>query len=211
MNNLIYRKLEKRDYPDIMEMIDNAWHFDKYTDKPKSKEHMLKAFMRGVLLAQNYNLIAELDGKAVGIICGKIPKLRGFLKNIKHLPSAVYHALCLNFGRDQRRILLGFKDMQMVYARLLKETKTKFGGELEFFVVHSKSQGLGVGKKLLNEYLQYCKEHDVKNIYLYTDVNCNYGFYEHHGFVRQGTLPVTFELYNGKLTYDNFIYSTEVR
>lgn len=55
MSKVIYRPLEKRDYPDIMEMIDNAWTLDKYADNAKSKDHMLKGFMHGRLLQNSSN------------------------------------------------------------------------------------------------------------------------------------------------------------
>jgi ribosomal protein S18 acetylase RimI-like enzyme len=210
INNIIYRGLQKKDYPEILEMIDRTWNFDKYTDNRAIKAHMLKAYMRGVMIVQNYTQIADLDGKAVGLLFGKIPKLNGFMKNCVHILPAVYHALCLIFGKQQRRVLKWFKDLQAVYARLRKETKTSFDGELEFFVVSQQCQGLDVGKQLLNNYLRHCESHGVRNIYVYTDANSNFGFYDHQGFVRRGCLPVSFELYSGKLEYDNFIYTREI-
>ncbi|MDM7988350.1 MAG: GNAT family N-acetyltransferase [Smithella sp.] len=209
-NHIIYRVLRKKDYPGILEMIDSTWNFDKYTADRSTKTHMLKAYMRAVMIVQNYTQVAELDGKAIGLLFGKIPKLKGFMKNWVHIPPAVYHTLCLIFGKQQRRVLKGFKDLQAVYARLRKETKMRFDGELEFFVVNHQYQGLDVGKQLLNNYLQYCERHGVKNIYVYTDANSNFGFYDHHGFVRRGCLPASFELYSGKLEYDNFIYTREI-
>lgn len=206
MSNLIYRNLEKRDYADVMEMIDNAWHLDKYADNPKSKAHMLNAFMRGTLIMKNYDQVAEMDGKVVGLLFGKVPKLKGFMKNAVHVPAAVFHALCLNFGKMERNVLVHMQNIQKAYAQLRKNTGIHFDAELEFFVVHEKSRGHGVGKRLLENYLSFCETHGVKNLYLYTDDNCNFGFYDHNGFTRAGALPVSVELHGGKLEYNNYIY-----
>lgn len=206
MSKVIYRPLEKRDYPDIMEMIDNAWTLDKYADNPKSKDHMLKAFMHGSMILQNYTQIAELDGKAVGLLFGKVPKLKGYLKNAGHVPVALYHVLCLNFGKANRRVLLGMSNVQKSWARLRDDAGIPFDAELEFFIVHENSRGHGVGKTLLNNYLEFCKKNAVKNLYLYTDDNCNFGFYDHNGFRRAGSAPVCVELPGGKMEYNNYLY-----
>lgn len=206
MSNLIYRNLEKRDYADVMEMIDNAWHLDKYADNRRSKAHMLHAFMRAVLMMKNYDQVAEMDGKVVGLLFGKVPKLKGFLKNAVHVPAALFHALCLCFGKAERNVLAHMQNVQTIYAQLRRKTGIRFDAELEFFVVHERSRGYGVGKKLLENYLAFCGNHGVKNLYLYTDDNCNFGFYDHNGFTRAGTSPVSVQLHGGKLEYNNYIY-----
>lgn len=210
MCEIIYRTLQKGDYDDIKELIDDAWHFDKYSDTPKTKKHILNAFMKGAMINQNYNQVAVKDGKVIGLLFGKIPQNKGFLKNIKYIPSAIYHSLHLNFGKFRRKMAKGFMNLQKVYIELLKETKIDFQAELEFFIVHSKAQGHGIGKKLLLDYEEYCKKSGVKNMYVYTDVNCNFGFYDYNGFIRQGSKPVTFELVTGDFTFDVYIYSKEL-
>ncbi|MES9702094.1 GNAT family N-acetyltransferase, partial [Bacillus toyonensis] len=44
------------------------------------------------------------------------------------------------------------------------------------------SRGLGVGKSLMNYLFQYMTDEDVTSLYLYTDNNCNYGFYDKQNF-----------------------------
>ena len=210
MNNITYRQLRKCDYNDIMGLIDDAWNIDRYINKPKSKKHLLNAFMRATMLAQNYTEVAVLDGEVVGLLFGKIPKLKGFWKNIRHIVPAVYHSLCLNFRKYDRNVLKGFVDMQNVYAKLLENIGEVYESELEFFIVNSKCQGLGVGKTLLNNYLDYCRDKGIKNQYVYTDVNCNYGFYDHNGYTRSGTMKTAFDLYSGKFEFDVFIYTRKL-
>ena len=211
MDKIVYREVDKRDYGDLKKLINDAWHFEKYINKPKSVQHMLNANMRLALLSQNYTQVAELNGEVVGYLYGRVDGKSIPLKNLVHIPHILYHGASLFFkSRHERNLIRGFLNMIKVYMKLLKNTKSNYDGELVFFVVSSKCRGKGIGKKLLNNYLDYCRRHSVKNIYVYTDVNCNYGFYDFNGFTPRGTMPVSFDLYSGDFTFDVFIYDRNV-
>lgn len=57
-----------------------------------------------------------------------------------------------------------------------------FDGELVFLAVSSACRGLGVGKTLVNNLMNYFEIEAVHSIYLYTDTKCNYRFYDSQGF-----------------------------
>ncbi|MEE8807529.1 MAG: GNAT family N-acetyltransferase [Lactimicrobium sp.] len=64
-------------------------------------------------------------------------------------------------------------------------------GEIRFLAANPDSKVKGVGTFLLNE-LTRIKQ--GKEIYLYTDTNCTYQFYEHRGFERIGEQSIVLEL-----------------
>ena len=68
--------------------------------------------------------------------------------------------------------------------KLLKQVQTNFDCELAFFVVDANQQGLGIGKKLYKQFLNYMASEDLNTFYLFTDTTCNYAFYEHQGLDR---------------------------
>ena len=208
MENIKFRSIKKSDFKDIKELINDAWAFDNYTKNTDSLLHLLSAFMRTALLNQNYNEVAVINGKVAGLICGKFTALGGFWKNIPHIPSLLYHGLLLSVkSNNERRLIKGFYEVHKSYEKLLSESKESFDGELEFFIVHSKYKGLGIGKQLFYNFTEYCKKNSVRNIYLFTDIKCNYGFYDHNGFTKQGAAPVEIDLYNDKLQFDVYMYS----
>lgn len=211
MSNIIFREVDKRDYSDLKVLINDAWHFENYINNPKSVEHMLNVNMHMALLSQNYTQVAELNGEVVGFLYGRVAGQRIPLKNLIHLPYILFHGACLLLkSHHERNLIRGFFNLIKVYMKLLKNTKTEYDGELVFFVVNSKCRGKGIGKQLLNNYLDYCRQNSVKNIYVYTDVNCNYGFYDFNGFTPKGCLPVSFDLYSGQFTFDVFVYDRDV-
>lgn len=211
MEKVKYRKLQKNDYKQIIKLIDDAWNFDKFIDNKKSKEHMLKGFMRTALSNQNYTQIAEVDGEAVGLLFGRIPKSKGRAKSLKSMPIALYHGIYLFIkGKNERKMLQDFGKMIVAYEKLRKNTGKKFDAEIVLFIVNSKCRGLGIGKELINNYLDYCNKQKVKSLYVMTDTNCNYGFYDHMGFTKEGSQKVTFDLYSGAMEFDVFIYTMDL-
>ena len=43
-------------------------------------------------------------------------------------------------------------------------------------------RGNGIGKKLMNRFIDYAKQNNAKSVYLITDENCNWKFYQIVGF-----------------------------
>ncbi len=211
MNDILFREVNKHDYNDLKVLINDAWHFEKYTNNPNSVKHILNANMHTALLTQNYTQVAELNGEVVGFLYGRVDGRSIPLKNLTHLPYILFHGACLLLkSRHERNLVRGFFNLIKVYTKLLQNTKSEYDGELVFFVVSSKCRGKGIGKQLLNNYLDYCRQNSVKNIYVYTDENCNYGFYDFNGFTPKGRLPVSFDLHSGEFTFDVFIYDREI-
>lgn len=82
---------------------------------------------------------------------------------------------------------IGFGAESSVYDQvndeMLKDLKKQFNldGELSLFAVDPNANGKGIGTKLLSE---LSRRYSGKHVYLYTDSNCTYQFYEHRGFIR---------------------------
>lgn len=76
-------------------------------------------------------------------------------------------------------------------------------GEICFLAADPTIQGKGIGSMLLKE-LE--KREKGKLIYLYTDDNCTYQFYERKGFERSEEQKITMEL-GGKLFHSPVCYT----
>ena len=209
MKEIMFRPLKKSDFPQIRIIMEDAWDLGQYFKEDKSKVFLINAFMHMVFIAPNYVEVVEYNDEVVGFLCGRINKCKKRI-NYRHLIASLYNAMRSNFTKDGKMMLRNFQGMQKVYSQLLKETKNKYDGELSFFAVHSKCQGLGIGKQLHDNFLLYCRNQGVQKIYLYTDELSNYGFYDHNGFTRFAELPITYKFYSGQKDIKVFIYEKVV-
>ncbi len=87
---------------------------------------------------------------------------------------------------------------------MLKGKEKNFQGSIELFIVSQESRGLGVGGELLNSLFHYMKSMRVNSIYVYTDNECNYGFYDSKNFKRINEKEIIFEQFKDSLTV--FLY-----
>ena len=80
------------------------------------------------------------------------------------------------------------------------------GGELSFFVLNEAVRGLGIGKQLYNAALTYMRQENIQSFYLFTDISCNYGFYEHCGMQRRGEIDMVAKLSGQQAPMKFFLY-----
>ena len=99
-------------------------------------------------------------------------------------------------------MVIAYKNGTTLYdtanAAMLNDYKKRASpdGEICFLAAGPAMQGQGIGTLLLNK---LTKRKAGKLIYLYTDDNCTYQFYEHKGFEQSEEKKVTIEIH-GKTT-----------
>jgi len=77
-------------------------------------------------------------------------------------------------------------------------------------MVDKNHQGMGIGKTLMSRYIEKVKRENRNKIYLYTDIESNWMFYEKYGFKRDK------EFYDNGLSFMSgkkihcFIYSMQL-
>ena len=63
--------------------------------------------------------------------------------------------------------------------------------EITLLAVSSSARGMGIGSVLVDAATTYLTELGADRAFLYTDTDCTWQFYEHHGFKRAGTYRST--------------------
>ena len=67
-------------------------------------------------------------------------------------------------------------------------------------------RGYGIGKKLFKAMIHHMKKENVNSIYLYTDTDCNYKFYDHQGMDCRIEKDYSYEFHNTEYDMKLFIY-----
>lgn len=185
--NIIYRELKVADYPIVKNLINKSFGLHRYVDSQSILESWLNVYLQSCLAEKTFDCVAEKDGKVIGIIMGQAKSDYRFPVHLKpNLKMAYHSAVMILKSQLQKCDITANKRINQIYHELLTECRQNFDGVLTLFAVTEDCRGLGVGKELLNRLLAYQKESNTKNIYLYTDSTCNYGFYESQGFRRLG-------------------------
>lgn len=184
MKNIKYRAINKKDYQEIKQMINKSFNIDTYITDTKTLNNILNIYLYSCLAEQTYNMVAASENDFIlGVIMGQSSNKYNFFKNLSFKVKTLYYGLKAYVISFFKRINL--KELMLVFKtheELLKKNNQGFGGVLTLFAVSKESQGLGIGKSLLNELISYWQNNNTKLVYLFTDSLCNYGFYDYNGF-----------------------------
>lgn len=182
---MLYRTMEKKDYPEIGEILNQAFGLFRYV----SDERTLKAFrlqyVYSCLSEATYTCVAEQNGKVVGVIMGKAEKDYSLLAHLPYIIKTItYGFKMMCYGKKCKNGIADYRNILEIYQDFSRKHKGEFDGVLTLFAVNEECRGLGVGKELLSRLFDYLQKQNVGRIYLYTDTTCSYEFYEHKGFER---------------------------
>ncbi len=169
---------------------------------------MAKVFLNSCLANQTFINIAEVEGKAVGVIMAKdIANHKCKLSTrIAWLISVINLLIC----KEGRKVAKIFDCVKDVDKNLVSSCQNKYQGELAFFAINEEYRGIGLGRKLFQSACEYMNSQNISKFYLFTDTSCNYMFYEHLGMKQCGQKNQTIHVdgQEGNMTF--FIYEYEL-
>ena len=182
------KELAEKDYKKVIQYAIKGMHFNMYIDNKTILKLYGKYFWYLELLNATQVLAVyygdELAGVLIADIYGEPKYHRSFSKSI--------YVKFAEFIQKQF-----FKESVGIYDetnnRLLKEYKknNKPDGEIRFLSSNPDLKVKGIGTMLLKELENREKG---KEVYLFTDDQCTYQFYEHRGFDKVGEEDITLEL-----------------
>ena len=210
MNNMIIRDVEAKDIQAIKHAINDVWCFSELVESEELLDATIGLYLNQILYGGTFGRVAVLDDKVVGVIFGVVngeePKYR------KLLEDGTAHAIAwLGASKtEQEGIYEYFSKQKEVYEQLSNDLLDNYDASLDFLVLAKEAQGLGVGKKLWETLKAYFEEKNAKSVYLYSDTECNYGFYEHQGFTRRRERDTNFEFEGHIFKTTNFLYDLQI-
>lgn len=182
------QKLDKKDHSRVISFALKGMNFEKYI---KSKL-LLKAYGRYFWYLEYTHatqVIAAYEGEELlGVL---VADMKGEPKPY----TSFWKGLYVGFVDFMQRVL--FRGGVMPYNEANNAMYAKYAvshtpdGEIRFLAANPDSRLKGIGTFLLDE----LKRREAgKEIYLFTDTNCTYQFYEHRGFERVGEQEIVLEL-----------------
>jgi len=156
--------------------------------------------------------VACVNGQVVGLLFGRIDKELGRFGSIRSRLGHCKVYLELIMGRYWK-VSDRFKLVKFALSddRNITENSPGADGEVMLFVVDGKFQGRGIGRALMDRFLQRARKADSKRITVSTnDIGCNWGFYDNYGFKLQGSFRDSFTSFVRKEEIKNLIFSIDL-
>ncbi len=171
-------------------MAKQTWAFPQLLYGRCHTKILFKGFFESYLTQSHYRKVAiDKEGKILGYLLGKNRKKKSlslWLQNILMKSKYLFHIFIGNLGQ-RKRIFQLLKLQNQAYETVIPQGE-EFDAEIELFFVDKQARGLGVGRLLLEDFLNnYCKNNMLKNVILFTDESSTYEFYDKYGFKRYKT------------------------
>lgn len=184
------KELKKKDHKKVIQFAIKGMHFGLYL----KNKFLLNSYGKYFWCLEYTNasqIIAVYEGeKLLGAL---LADMKGEKKPYKSFGKKLY----IKFIDFIQKIF--FKGGVMPYDEANKEMFRAYtehynpDGEIRFLAADPDAKVKGVGTMLLNE---LAKRENGKEIYLFTDDQCTYQFYEHREFERVGEKDIVLELDN---------------
>lgn len=185
---LTIKPLRKEDYGQAIQFAIDGMHFDHYFDSPLAMQAYGRYFWYDELSQASQVIAAYYGDELAGVLLANMqdePKAarfwghRLYVNIVDGLQRLIYHNAVDKYDQANQKMY-----RQFTYKHLV-------AGEINFLAANPRLKIKGIGTLLLQE-LE--RRENGKPIYLYTDDNCTYQFYEHRGFTRVGQQKIGLDL-----------------
>lgn len=199
------KKLDKKDYSKVMQYAIKGMHFNMYLDNKLELNLYGRYFWYLELLNATQVISAYVGDELAGVLVAEIKGENKVYKSFwKRLYVNIFEWIQKTFFKDS----VGEYDQANKEMLETYKEKNNPDGEIRFLAANPDIKIKGIGTLLLNE-LE--KREEGKEIYLFTDDQCTYQFYEHRGFDRVGEKDIELDLKKKKVPLKCLLYSKKIK
>jgi GNAT superfamily N-acetyltransferase len=179
--NFEFRPFIETDLVRCAQLSVDAWPISQVI-APQDTDSLMKAYVRISLILSDYSEICYYNNEVLGFLFGMTSMRYPDFNKRLDLWKLLWGFITGKYGRIKRRFrfLLAFLTTMIKVEFLC----SKFDSEIVLFVVDGQYRGKGIGKALVNHFIDYAKQNKKETIYLYTDIESNWPFYEKTGFTK---------------------------
>ncbi|CAF1235663.1 unnamed protein product [Didymodactylos carnosus] len=184
---LQFSKYHSRFLKSCAQLVQEIWPLEDDLVHASQPHHLFYYYVRNCVDNSTYtDLIVdeENDERILGILVGDHEShrsCRSMIKNFRNCVILYKHILCSHLGK--RFVALEVVDEMSTISKRIEDECEEFDSEINLLVLSKDLQGKGYGRLLMERYIEFCKnDKNIKSIFVWSDISCNYKFYEHYGF-----------------------------
>ncbi|WP_394924305.1 GNAT family N-acetyltransferase [uncultured Robinsoniella sp.] len=198
------KQLERKDFSKVIDFAIKGMHFERYVDNELALRLYGRYFLYLELERATQVIAAYVGDKLVGVLMADIKnKVRQCSSFWRKFYIKIFKTIMVILARGKADIY--DETNKAMLDEYLKRANPD--GEICFLAADPTIHGKGIGTLLLKE---LNKREKGKLIYLYTDNNCTYQFYEKKGFKRSEEKEIKMELGGKSILLTCLLYSKQL-
>ena len=140
----------------------------------------MKAYVQFNYLLSDYAEVCSFKDQVVGFLFGLTDKKQFNKKQKSGIRKVIWRLMTGKYGKIRKKY-------QFLFNVALTSIKVeylckKFNSEVVLFVVDKEHRGKGLGRAMMDHFLEHLRRLKKHTVYLYTDVESNWKFYDIYGF-----------------------------
>ncbi len=200
----LVRPVRESDIPAIARLDREAWYDPSSFDDDEAMHLTSRLDILRYLPYTTYGEVAQgQDGSVLGITLGVADGEEPLFPRMRDVRDES-RAKAAQSMRGSGILRAVDHDIEL-NERLLAPVRHRVAGELQLFIVTPQAQGKGIGGRLFRGFLEHLRSRGVSSYFLYTDSECDFGFYDAHGLERAGELRNA-PAFGSDGTLDKYIY-----
>ncbi len=208
LHGLCMREYRKEDLAACSRLAWEAW---VAPDEPMDEglPSPMEGYVRSFLMRSNWNYVVEDSGKIVALLFGRIGRGGGKNGALLNELGMIPHFL---FGDDPQHL-----PPVVVYHFFMTEFKVfvnvpRSDAEVNLVMVSRKLQRKGLGRQLMDRFVEAAERAGCKLMTLYTDNQMsNWRFYEIYGFRKVATFHDNLTSYFSETRADGIVYALDLK
>ncbi|MFC1634486.1 GNAT family N-acetyltransferase [Planctomycetota bacterium] len=178
--DITYRPYVDEDLDRCAALAADAWPIAAVISE--DTHSLMKGFVKLGLLWSDYTEVCCTNDKVVGFLFGLTQKKLPSFRQSLEMNKMSWQFFTGKYGKPRHRLrfLMSFTQT-LVKVEFYCRT---FDSAIELFVVDKECRGRGLGQSLMNHFTEHLRQADKKTVYVYTDIECNWTFYEKYGFIK---------------------------
>ncbi len=208
LNTVCLRPMRRADIDALVDLLRRTWYAD---GEPQVQTMVARADLEFCLARTTTAIVAEYRGRAVGVALGHINRKTGgrFPVNRHHKTAckAMLRLMRTTEGRRGAHELMALGVEGELMSAAARRQGHTYDAEVILLILDRMMQGSGVGARLFEGMEQAFRQAGAQRYFLYTNMGCNVGFYDHRGLTRRvervvrakGRSVTTYYLYDSVL------------
>lgn len=211
MSTVLYRPFEDSDFEPLAKIVQEFWHDDPHLPSRAYALAEASYDLANQLAKSTFSQVALVDGTPVGVVLART-------EDPNAAPLAYWAERATKLDRTMaetepaasERFHAWYDLAARIDAELVAPCDVPEQNEVTLLAVSAHTQGLGIGTVLFDAVSSYFAALGQLKVYLYTDSDCSWRFYERHGMKRLASYRPTREERNLSLPREMYVYGLDL-
>ncbi len=175
------------DFPACEALVEEAWNFTRNLQPPELARVTRHLYTYGSVISSNHMRVLEDKGRVVGFLFGwneRRPQStsgwRRFVVSMGFLRKLLFIS---GMGLREKFAVIGRFNRHEINRH---QVEKRGASEINLFVIGAAHRGQGVGRRLVSEFADDCRQHGLERLIVEVNMVQASGFYERCGFTKLG-------------------------